>query len=443
MDFLNVYSVVTLVVAMVFGVLLPATVVSAYSRFEFGAVLIALAFAVESITMEDPALDFGLKIYYPDAFLVIVAMAALIRQLTPCDRPNINVSCLVLGCVFLFSTISGLLSFGTAAGVDARPYFYLLAAGLYGMSFRIDTKKTNTVLKLMSFTALFLIGLTFYRWLYLYTFVGELFPPAGTDKLDGSMRVVHSHQALLIAQLSLLLVYYANISKYLIRLYSLAPVFISIALLLQHRSVWLAAIIGFFTRFFMGKQKDDAQSGKYKVLYIIIALFLLLVISQLFDQKQGITDQVKSSATTALAGEGTVAERLASWQELLKIWTDAGPRSIFIGQSFGSDNTRYVKNEIGIFIKINYTAHNFYVQTLFNLGILGLLAYFAIINYTLRGLWKIRKNPSKNQHAEAFIILIIMQLVYYVPYGADYYQGFLLGICLAYTKSNQQISKSQ
>ncbi|MBP9058894.1 MAG: O-antigen ligase family protein [Rhodoferax sp.] len=442
MDYSVIFSASTIASALLLGLALPVAVVLTYSRFGVGISLVALAFIVDTITMGDVALEVGLNLYYPDIFLLILAIAALIRYLVPIDRPKANLMWFLFCAIFLFSTLTGLMSYGSSAGVDARPYFYLAAVGLYGMSFRIESEHLNTLFQIMCLMAIFLIFLAFYRWIVYFTPITYLLPPEGTYNIDGAIRVIYSHHVLLIAQVSLLVIFYTGLSKTISSFGSLSPLFVGMVLILQHRSVWLATIAGFFARFLLGRNNMQSSQKKINLLYIFLALSITIAASQFSDGLQGISKQVRSGATTALAAEGSVGERLQSWQELIKIWIDAGPRSVLVGQSFGVDNTRYVKNERGELIKIDYAAHNFYVQTLFNLGILGLATYLFVVLFALRGLWKLRKYSQQKSLAEAFIVILVTQLVYYIPYGSDYFQGLLLGIIVAFISMDNEFQQS-
>jgi O-antigen ligase len=443
MDSSVIFSASAIMSAMLLGLALPVAVVLTYSRFGVGVSLVALAFIVDTITMGDVALDVGLKLYYPDIFLLILAIAAFIRYLILTEYSRSGLVWVIFCVIFLFSTFTGLINYGSSAGVDARPYFYLAAVGLYGISFKIDTQHLDTLFQTMYLMTLFLIFLAFYRWIVFFTPITNLLPPGGTYNIDGAIRVIYSHHVLLIAQVSLLVIFYADLSKVFSSFGLLSPLLVGMILILQHRSVWLATIAGFFARFVMGRNDMQSPQKKINLLYILLALSITVAASQFNDSLQGISKQVRSGATTALAAEGSVGERLQSWQELIKIWLDAGPRSILIGQSFGADNTRYVKNERGELIKIDYTAHNFYVQTLFNLGVLGLATYLYVVIFALIGLWRIKNRTSQKSHAEAFIVILITQLVYYIPYGSDYFQGLLLGVIVSYVIVNNKSIKTQ
>jgi len=77
------------------------------------------------------------------------------------------------------------------------------------------------------------------------------------------------------------------------------------------------------------------------------------------------------------------------------------------------------------------------VQTLFNTGLLGLLAYVVVSFYVLSGLYKICRTARDNYHAEILLVMISMQVVYYIPYGVDYIQALIFGAALSFVKSSE------
>jgi len=115
------------------------------------------------------------------------------------------------------------------------------------------------------------------------------------------------------------------------------------------------------------------------------------------DKLSGVSSQVSHSASRALSGQDTTSERLQSWQETIKNWYGAGIRSVVIGQSFGVINNRYVKDSQGQIRKINYTAHNLYVQTLFNTGLIGLLAFLSATIFLVSRLYMKSRVSEENK----------------------------------------------
>jgi O-antigen ligase len=82
----------------------------------------------------------------------------------------------------------------------------------------------------------------------------------------------------------------------------------------------------------------------------------------------------------------------------------------------------------GELIRVGFSAHNYYVQTLFNLGLVGLLANVALYGSILIALIRGLKHPSLGEQSAAMLILIVSQLAYYFPYGVNTFQGLVLGV---------------
>jgi hypothetical protein len=425
-------------VALAMGLLMPLLLVLTFNRFTFGLILIFATFLVDTVTMGDGSINVGINLYYPDIGLGLIAASASLRLLFAKDVPSRSRSWLFFTLVVVISLVTGLISFGTSAGVQARSYFYFVVTGLYGMSFAMTPQRIQGVLNALALTAFALIGLAFYRWAVYFTPITSLLPPGGTYNIDGPIRVIYSNHALVVAQVLVASFFYVAAARGFNAARLFSPLFLGMVLVLQHRSVWLAALVGVMIRFLLGNSKDGSAARQLLLVCAIVALTAAPL--ALSDKFSGITQQIGTGASSALAGEGTTGERLQSWGEIVKNWYGAGVRSIAIGQSFGTDNSRFVKDNRGEVKKIDYIAHNLYVQTLFNTGILGLMAYLAANWYVVAGLYRMCRNDRGGVTAEVLMVLMVMQLAYYVPYGVDFLQSFLFGVALAYVAGNRAAS---
>jgi hypothetical protein len=303
------------------------------------------------------------------------------------------------------------------------------------MSFPALEKNALALFKALVVCTLILIGIAFYRWAVYYLQISGLLPPGGTFNVDGAIRVIYSNHVLVIAQVLVAAFFFAAATPSLALMSFLSPLLLGMVVALQHRSVWLATIVGVLVRILLGKTNGGSALKQMLVVAAITALTALPFI--LNDNLSGVAQQVSNSAEGAISGDGTGGERLQSWGEIVKNWYSAGARSIVIGQSFGANNTRTVFDNRGQAKQINYIAHNLYIQTLFNTGFTGLLAYCLINFYVIAGLYKIYRTPRNNVHAEIFLVMIAMQVVYYIPYGVDYLQALLFGSACAFVTKNK------
>jgi hypothetical protein len=438
------FSVITAVpyaMALVLGLLLPALGVLCYSHLGAGMAVIAGMYAIEALWMQVGGVELGITVYYTDFALLFIAVIALLRLLTARDTPRWHWAWGLYLLAFLISLGTGVVSFGSGAGVQARAYFYSIAAGSYAVSFPVDAARVRQLVNLMFWLVVLLLGICIYRWIVYYTPIPDLLPPEGNYNADGAIRVVRSHEALVMGQMFIVGLLFAPLGRIASAARFIAPLTLGGVLALQHRSVWLAVLVGVLAGLFVARSRSGSKTGQILLLAGIVAITVLPL--TLSSQLSGVSDQVASSADRAVEGDGTVGERLDNWQGLIKLWAAGGPRSLALGQSFGSDSTRYVRDTIhGGEHKIGYFAHNHYVQTLYNLGLVGLFAFLALVWYAARGLYRRCASKEGDLVASMLLTLLLMQLAYYVPYGTDYLQSVLLALCVAYVAGHERVARA-
>lgn len=412
------------------GLLLPILLVLCYSRYGFGLAIIAGMFVIDAMLLHGGGLHLGINLFYTDFALVLIGMAAGLRLLFAPDFPLRHWAWLAFGATIFLSFALGLASYGTAAGVSVRGYFYFLVTGLYGMSFPMDQRRVRFTLNVLVVVAGLLLLLTAYRWVVYYTPITALLPEGGVYNVDGAIRVIKSNQALVLAQVLVGGLFFAVVARGLHMAQWLSPLMLGVVLALQHRSVWLAMLVGGLTRFLVVRTK---QSSTFSQLLLVAAILGVTSVPMVFSDKlSGLTQQVQHSAERALQGHDTTHERFGNWKAMIELWYRGGAKSIVIGQSFGADSSRYVEDEKGASKKISYYAHNLFVQTLYNTGLVGLAAMLVAFAYVIRGLYRLNRDGVGGTETQILLVLILMQMAYYVPYGEDYLQGLLFGVALSY-----------
>ena len=374
------------VMAMCLGLLVPMLGVLCYSGFGASIAVVVGMFAIECLYMVVGGITLGLTLFYTDFALVFAFVIALGRLLRARDRPPIHRAWLVYCAVFAVSLATGLVTYGSGAGVQARPYFYFVAAGLCGLSFNIDAARVRLLLNALVAVAVLLMFITVYRWVVYYTPIAELLPDEGVYNNDGPIRVIRSFEALVLAQVLVASLFFARGTGGLVVARAVSPLLLAAVVTLQHRSVWVAALAGVLASLFVSRLQKGSVLGQSLLLVAIVVTTALPMF--LSDKLSGVSGQITSSASAAVEERGSAGERLNSWKEIVNNWAVAGPRSIVIGQSFGTDPSRLVRDEAGVLRKLEYTAHNMYVQTLFNTGLVGLGAFLLAAGYVVRGLYR-------------------------------------------------------
>jgi O-Antigen ligase len=416
------------------GVLIPAITTQIYSKFSVGLALICFIYIVDTLLMGSGSFQLGITIYYTDIVLVLVAIAAVLRLLFAKEFPLRHPAWLIICAIFFVNLAIGLPTNGTSAGVQARGDFYALAVALYAMSFKIDEKKLQQVFNGLALTAFIFIGLAVYRWVVFYTPITSLLPEGGVYNIDGPMRVIYSDGALVIAQILLAGLFYSELARGFAITKYISYVLLVSLLALQHRSVWLATIVGVLARFIIGKSKNN---NKGKQLLMLAGVILLIITPLLMSDKlSGVTQQVSSSAERGIKGEDTGQARIDNWKATIYKWWGDGVKTILIGPAFGGDKTRIVEGSNGKSIEITFGTHNQYVEMLTSYGLTGLIAFLWVTLHMLIGLYKLLVNRVNESVTEYLLVVLIMQYTFYVAYGWNYMQTMLFGVAISYIAVN-------
>ena len=429
-------AVLPYLMAASLGLGLSALGVLCYSRFTAGMLVIGLTFVLETLYMSSGGLQLGIALYYTDLSMVFIATLAGLRWLLARDVPTRHWAWGLYVLVFVVNLGWGLASNGTAAGVQARPYFYAIAITSYMMTFRLTPREVQQLLLFMASASVCFLLLCVYRWTVYYLPIAELLPEEGNYNIDGAMRVIRSNEALVVAQTLVVYLFVSGLGAAAHWMRALAPALLGTVIALQHRSVWVATLAGVMFSLLVAGSQQRSRARQLALLAATLTLTALpLLVS---DQLAGVASQVSRSAQAGAAGEGTAAERLDSWQQILRGWSNDGPVALAIGRKFGSDNSRWVHDQTtGGLRRIAYTAHNHYVQTLSSMGLLGLSGFLIAFAHAIAGLYRLVRQGIGPGVSEALLVLLLMQAVYYIPYSTDYFQHLLLGLALAYVASHQ------
>jgi hypothetical protein len=409
-------------------------VIGACNDFRVGVWVTAAAFTADTVSMSGPVLNLGLTLYAADLPMVLLALAAAIRWAGAADVPRRHLAWFLFALAFLSSFALGLLRHGSAAGVQARPDFYALAAASYALSFPVGRQQLRSMLVALAWTACVITVLSVYRWVVYLTPIASLLPPGGVYNIDGPMRVVNSNQALLLAQVALLGVFFfgSGLAPVLARL--AAPVLLMATLALQHRSVWLAGLVGVCTSLLVAR----GSRTPWWQQVLLVGVAAAAVAAPLVFSKT-LSGQVQSSATRAVQGEGTVTARFDNWEISIARWVGGGPVAVAIGSPPGGDTTRVYYTENGQKVVVNFGTHNNYVHMLTSQGLLGLALWCWVTATGLLGLWRLRRAQAEfADSASMLLVLMCSQLAYYVAYDVDYLQAFILGTAVAWVFQRQR-----
>jgi len=399
-------------------------------EFCVGLALVFVALYVREFIAPLGGVRLGVEIYPLDAIFLIVMCASGARFLY---RPTMSRQYIPWLCFSLLAFVSfglGIQQFGATSGVVFRKFFYFVSVLIYCASFRPSAAQVSVAIRWwLYFTLVLTIGI-WMRWVVDPAELGiSWIRPNSWDDL----RVSDSDMALMVGQAAMLMLILPATGQLSAKWKLAVPLWLITVGLLQHRSVWLATLAGLVATYYVAENRGALfallrQLGLSAVVVFFVgglAVFLGLV------DLQPIFDELKTSFVTGVALDTTAAERLDSWQVLVGMWWDAGPRSWLTGNPFGTSVARTVISSLGQAREIEYGAHNAYVEILFYLGGAGLglfLLGYAKVLISLR-----RMLSADGEHAvlaQVLVVLVVMQAVYYVPYGIEFAQALWIGLSL-------------
>lgn len=386
-------------------------------------------FLIETASMDQLGLNLGLYTYPPD-MLVILLMPAFFYRLVFLNKFNaIPRAWWALGAVWMGLFAWGMVSIGTLAGVDFRPFFYLWLGAAYLSTFEYDEAYAKRFRKFFIIMGGGVCAVAYYRWTmgaidYQFYRELEMLDTTGTSFL----RVVPSGAAFIVT-CALLVVAYQAVSERTNPVAWLLAVIFGISIVaMQHRSVWMCAVAGFVALALALRQSRSKGAGS-KLIGIVLAGAVLLILVVASGRFQGAVDSVEDQASRATSTtSGTFVGRVMGWQALLKLWVDSySPVTYLVGKPFGSGYDRYESDFGGK--KVGFMPHNLYVQLLYRGGLIGLGAFLWGVGQGFKTLW-VKLRHKDDAMAPVLFAMLVAQLVYYVPYGIDYDQMLLFGLLL-------------
>lgn len=413
---------------VVFAIL--AALCHVYAAVGAGLVLAVFVWQAIAITPLPAVLGLGSIWVYPlDVVFAALAVAGLARVVQRGPRTFLRqpqLTWLMFGLLILLAFVRGVAAFGPqAAGVDFRKFFYLFAGVLYFSAFMPVQQRLRRFQDGWLLVAGLLVLLSLVRWAV------ELLglPMASAWSSRGSMRVLNSAEALFLAQV-LLIMLYGQLGRLRSRQTGrFAMVLFPVVVLLQHRTVWVAL----FVAIILILLRERVLRRKLLVLVAVGAMVtgagLLLVFG----------DGGEALLRNRASNTGTLEWRIEGWRALLA--EQATSRvDLFVGRPFGAGYARTLASTGAV---VEVSPHNFYVELLLRVGIVGLAVFIWTQIWLLQRFLRSRPGEVVVRHFNPRLLLVLLtvQLVYYLTYSPSSEQGMLMGIMfgVAYAAQEQEI----
>ena len=354
----------------------------------------------------------GFSIYPMDLIASLLMITGILRFFRD-KKPVHPYFIFIFLCVFMMLVMLfiGMKYYGLEEAVNnARTYIYFYSLAFYVLSLNFSKQLFSSFLQTWSWASIVLVGVFSTRLLLVFSgFASSLFwGSAGGEHL----RVLFAGSALVLFQ-TLILAWFSRVYGWDMPYKRfLSIVLLPVVIILQHRTVWIIMIVSL--GWLLVSEKRIRMIFFNKVFYgsVVFGSIALLLIGNT------LVNSLKASSTSSI----TWVWRLESWKSSIQSFSSSSVANQFFGRPLGMGYLRDLfENSTAV------QPHNFYVQNLWDFGILGLLlflcSYILLFNKLKRSI------PDKHVN-KALLVLIVGQLLFFITYAPSFEQGVVLGLAL-------------
>lgn len=414
------------VAAMLMAASLLWFFIASAQRHVVVAAYILIAFLFDVFIFEPPFINLGLQLY-PNDLLSIVIVVCMAVVLVQRPIPIIGGPVLLwwaLGAVLLMSLGLGIAKFGKAAGTEVRDYFYYWLVGLFFALVPFSEDDLKKLARWLLWGAYGLIGIAVYRWIgWVAGYLPEKL--VADIAMTSVFRSLPSHAALYLAAAGLVqgMAWLRGTGTKWSGWHAL--VFTAFIIILQHRSVWAAYMVG---AVYLLIQERQHLPRRVPLLVGFIGLAgVALGVAAAFGLLDHMFETLAKSVESVTSSRSSVTDRVFGWESLVVDWSRSSPFTIFFGFPYGTGWRRVIDGRI-----IEFSPHNFYVDLLMRVGLVGvvLMVIATVIGLVHCLRWKTKDEAEYLTNRSIGLVLMVV-MVYYIPYIASNLHGGATGLALA------------
>lgn len=365
----------------------------------------------------------GITVYPQDALIIcLIVIWLAFTERAPRLWPRLLF--LLLAFLISFGLMLGIVDFGIAQAVnESRIIVWVLVILAWFSRFRAQEINLDGINRALMATGWVLVGVAFYHAArYGLGGAGQI-RRLGDGSISTSRILVSGQAMILVACLC------SQMNVYLRRpnFFSAVSIvsFLLVIVAAQNRSTWIAAAIGILVILVLLTGKSISRALIFFQSFLLVQLIALTL---------GLWDPIFDALGQSATDTRTYESRTSGWSELIALQAESGITSIMFGQPFGTGFSRIDTNGQSI----NFAPHNWYVLILLRVGVLGLLAYLAIVIVVTRKLFRRDVEPM-------FAAIWLSLAAYCWFYSIEWYMAPIAGICVAvaYSSINSQSNSVQ
>lgn len=384
-------------------------------------------FCLEILLVRAPSIQLGLQIYPNDVITMFLLFATMIgfayRPVPINERPFLL--WLAFGLTIIVSFVSGLSEFGRYAGTEVRPFIYMWVAGLYCCVNDFSDDEIKRIARWCVWAAYALMAIAAYYFVGVE--LGLINRQAVFQEPEyGVFRPVAAHAVLVVASVGLVqtMAWLRGSGTRFAGLH--AALFIAFTVIMQHRSVWVAAAVGLLAIFMLERRHLPRRFAL--LLGFTLALTLVTAVAGAAGYLDDLARRLLESTESMADDEGTFAARVDGWVRLLESWLGATPRAWILGFPFGKGYTRMYNGVI-----IEFAPHNFFLDLMLRVGIVGLVLFLVpTVMAVVHGLRAKTNSEFEYLYLRGLGVILFSAMVYFIAYPSFQIIGAATGFALAH-----------
>lgn len=422
-----ILTLVALVVVAAVGLLLVETLIRD-SRWGVGLVLLVVVLRLLGVELDAAVL--GFRVGPSDVVGVLLIVAAVARMLRQAPLHPAQWALVVYGVLIVWGIATGIGEHGAGSAVnEARKYIGFAGAALYGSTIALPPERRDRYGAAWIRVGALILVVVILRWAVYFTGLPLTF--LGTSS---SLRVIPSFETLVLLQ-AVVLATWALVAAYEQRVpqrvvaatYPMRPRWLAViatvgaaaVILLQHRTLWaelaLVAVLLLVRVPAVGRRL--LTWGTLGIVLVTVVAFAAL--------GEGTERIVVDDLTASASNVDTFSWRVEGWADLYESQAPDDPVTLVLGRPFGGGFPRIVSGRL-----VEVSPHNFYLELLLRLGVLGLALFVGLHVWVIARAWR-RSGGTPFLREDALAVVLIVSLVQNATSHPLLDQGLPLGLAIA------------
>jgi hypothetical protein len=362
-------------------------------------------------------------IYAGDILAMTLLVATVTRWLRRGNMLRSPAPLIVLLAIALLGMARGAAAFGVQTSVVyGREMLAMCTTAVFFSTVRVMPKLIRTVRNWLLATSAVLVFVAVRFWI-LHGF--------GTYAATG-LRALDGLQALIVLETTIFVALFPLSRGPVLRF--ITPLFGFVIVLLSiQRTVWAAGIVAVAVLIVAGKESRGTTSRAAQRLLTLAAVLVVVLLAAAGPAQ--VTNSLTAGIQQTNTQNSTFNWRLQGWSILITRQIDGPTTDLVLGSPSGTGYARVINGGT-----VTVAPHSEYVSALDETGLVGVALLVWLYAAAFRRCRKRLRSPSPfiSQGALMLIVLLALQLTYFIAYSEGTLVGLTLGLAWGFVRGSDQ-----